>query len=275
MAKKLEIIWGILNKAEPFYYMLWKMMYAMPVWVRNGIEIAIILYVLHLSLSIVRQMVRFLCFGLEKLTGGIICGLQYLLILPFKWSGEKLKNNLAWMDENLNLAGAKLTEAMQKAQTFLKEKKFMKNKGRHLYVSAFIILFIAALIPRLAIIKSLNERYRTSFCIVQNQLDNFEQVLAPRINEYPEIFKEKSKDEEENTEEEVQEIYLELNQKGENGANIRKGPSLDDEIISVINSENKILYMNEKEDDGTRYWLKVQIDDKITGWLSGNLVQVK
>lgn len=176
------------------------------------------------------------------------------------------------IDDNLNSVGKKLREMIQYAKNLLKENKIMINKRKVEVI--FLVLFAAAILPEFQAVQSLNERYRTVFCIVQNKLDDFEHALTPKIDEYPELFKKKDKDE--NTGTDVQEIYLQLNEKGENGANIRVGPSLDDESITVINTDNSILYLGEKQYDGTRYWLKVQIDDgEIIGWLSGNLVEIK
>ena len=244
----------------------------MPIWIRYAIEIVLILLGFCLFLYIAKKIGCFLCFILQKILGGIISGIQYLLILPFKWSNDSVKSSLAGVDEKLNLAGNRLIEIMQRAQTWFKGKKIVISKRQRLIV--FVVLFIATILPEFQAIQSLNDRYRTIFCIAQNQVTKFERALTPRIDEYPELFKEK--DEEEDTEIVVQEIYLQLNQKGENGANVRRGPSLDDESIIVVNSENTILYLGEKQYDGTRYWLKVKIDDtEINGWLSGNLVQTK
>lgn len=50
-------------------------------------------------------------------------------------------------------------------------------------------------------------------------------------------------------------------------------PSLNAEIIGGVTGQTEIIYKNQWENDGERYWVKVCIpDDGIEGWLSGKLV---
>ena len=257
-----------MSKIELFYYMLWEIIYTVPIWVRYGIELAIILIGIYVLLHIFKRAGGCICFILKIGVRIGIYFIQYILTLRFRHANENKKNRLAGVDEGLNSWGRKLTEKMENAQRWFKEKKIVINKKRLLVV--YMVLLIATILPEFRIVQSLNEQYRTFFCMAQNQMEKFQQVLTPRINEYPELFKE-----EEGTEMASQEmIYLQLNEKGRNGANVRTGPSLDDESILVINSENTILYLGEVEYDGTRYWLKVRIDDNETvGWLCKNLVE--
>ena len=76
--------------------------------------------------------------------------------------------------------------------------------------------------------------------------------------------------------EEKELIYIQLNERGKRGANIRSETNLDHDnnIIGGVNAESEILYCNEWTYDGERYWIRVYIpDDDLEGWLSGNLIE--
>ena len=74
--------------------------------------------------------------------------------------------------------------------------------------------------------------------------------------------------------EEQMRIDIRLNERGKNGANIRQIPSLEGDIIVGVNDDSIILYQNEWENDGERYWIKIYLPDKqVSGWLSGKLIE--
>lgn len=260
----------MVNKAEDVYYMLWKILYGVPAWIRYAIEISVIIFVGCLFLHIVKRIGFLLCFILKKMLSEFILGMQSLLKLPFNYLNDGLKNKAARIDNKLNILGNIVVEVMEKGQAWFKKTKITVSKRQQMIF--FGILFIATILPEFKVIQSLNTPYRTVFCIAQNHITKFEHILTPKIDEYPELFKENNKKEE--TETAVGEIYLQLNDKGANGANVRKNPSLNAESIMVVNSKNKIIYLGEKQYDGRRYWLKVKVDNmENTGWLSENLVE--
>lgn len=268
---RLETTWTMVSKVEPFYYMLWKIMYELPKWVRYGIEIIILLMAVVLLFWLANRIVVILSYVLERGIGGIISGIQVLLILPDRWLDAERKEHLVRMDEELGVIGRSMVRAIQQVRLWLLDRANLNPavKRKWLMIS-FLILFVLALLPEIQIIKRMNESYQEPFCIVQAELMHIEELLTPRMDEYPELFATAE------VENEVEEIYLELNEKGKAGANIRIEPSLEADSIGIINSANKILYLGEKYYDGTRYWLKVEIDDGvIVGWLSEILVQQK
>ena len=69
-------------------------------------------------------------------------------------------------------------------------------------------------------------------------------------------------------------VYIQLNEKGKLGANIRQEPSLGAEVVGGVKGGSEILYQYQWEcDDDERYWIKVYIpSDEVEGWLSGKLV---
>lgn len=76
--------------------------------------------------------------------------------------------------------------------------------------------------------------------------------------------------------EEKEPIYIQLNELGKSGANIRSEPNLeyDNNIIGGVNAESEMRYCDEWTQDGKRYWVRVYVlDDDVEGWLSGNLVE--
>lgn len=173
------------------------------------------------------------------------------------------------MDDQLNLVGSRLVEVMQKTGRKMKEKKIITNQVWKWGIIIFVLLETLAIMPQSKMVQSFNPQYKSLFLFVQNQLNNIEDILTPEIERYPELYETK----EESTEEVETVNYLELNEKGKTGANIRKDPSLDADSVLVINADNTIQYLGERQFDGTRYWLKVQIDNGLAvGWLSENLV---
>lgn len=45
------------------------------------------------------------------------------------------------------------------------------------------------------------------------------------------------------------------------------------EVVGGVNETSEILYQQQFENDGERYWIKVYLpQDAVEGWLSGNLI---
>ena len=270
MEIKLEIIWMTESKIESLYYMLWKILNSLPIWIHYGIELAVLILGGCLALCVIRKMVRGGVYFLEKLLGYAIMSVKYLLSFPFDWKNDKLRVKLIRADEQLNLVGGKLENITHETRQRMKEKKIITKNGWKWFIIIFALLEILAIMPQSRMVQSFDPQYRNLFSFVQNQLNAMEGILTPEIKKYPELFDTK----EESTKKVEKAKYLELNEKGKSGANIRKGPSLDEDSIIVINADNEILYLGEKQFDGTRYWLKVQIDNGAAiGWLSKNLVE--
>lgn len=269
MESKLEIIWMTESKIELFYYMLWKILYSLPIWIRYGIELLVLLLCGCLALWAIKRIGYFGIFFFEKLFGYVISGVKYLISFPFDWKNDKLHIRLTRMDDQLNLVGSRLVEVMQKTGRKMKEKKIITNQVWKWGIIIFVLLETLAIMPQSKMVQSFNPQYKSLFLFVQNQLNNIEDILTPEIERYPELYETK----EESTEEVETVNYLELNEKGKTGANIRKDPSLDADSVLVINADNTIQYLGERQFDGTKYWLKVQIDNGLAvGWLSENLV---
>lgn len=91
------------------------------------------------------------------------------------------------------------------------------------------------------------------------------------VGNFEELEQEKGVDLKEKTS-----VYIQLNERGKRGSNIRSETDLDDDnnIIGGVNAESEILYFGEWIYDGERYWIRVRIpDDDVEGWLSGNLIE--
>lgn len=269
METKLEHIWMILNKVEPVYYMIWKLIYMWPDWVRYAVEVLLLFCGFCVCLRLIKQVIRIFFFVLEKLVIGIICGIQYILARLSECAA--FKYNLQQMDNRLNILGNYFVNKVREVQDWAQEKKLMPDKGRKIVITFFVILFFIMVLPEFQMMKSLDKQYQNLLCGVQNYVNIIEQKITPKINEYPDLFIEKEQEQEEKIE--ISEIRVQLNKNGKDGTNVRKGPSLDEESIMIVTTENMIIYLGERQYDGKRYWLKVKVDEEVMGWLSENLVE--
>ena len=138
-----------------------------------------------------------------------------------------------------------------------------------------IIVYIMAVFVDTPITKAVSSEYLTefqnfqSFCLkIESKVSGGVEIEVTPVTLINASVNEDGFDED---------IYIKLNDKGSNGANVRVSPSLDASIIGWVNSSSDIIYDNDFRFDGQRYWLWIKVDGEkiINGWISGNLVDGK
>lgn len=146
-------------------------------------------------------------------------------------------------------------------------------------ILGIIILYIAAVFVDLPLASHLQEEYLAEFANIKASFQKYEEAMSRGYEDYPPLFVKKEPEEEEEPAEAAAEeakipVYIQLNEKGKLGANIRQEPSLGAEVVGGVKGGSKILYQYQWEcDDDERYWIKVYIpSDEVEGWLSGKLV---
>jgi len=150
-----------------------------------------------------------------------------------------------------------------------------------LWLGIVIIYFLAVFVD-LPVSKFLSEYYLSELEDVKTFFQRFEVMLSEGHEQYPPLFVRAEPEKAEETMEEIVEpeeegpIYIQLNERGKNGSNIRSETDLDNDsnVVGGVNRDSQILYRNEWLYDGERYWIRVYVPDAdIEGWLSGNLVE--
>lgn len=153
---------------------------------------------------------------------------------------------------------------------------------RILLVVAAIVIYFLAVFVDLPFSGYVSEEYLSGAENCKTFFRQIETFFSKGCEQYPPLFV-KREDEEETVADketetepgETEPVYIQLNDEGKDGANIRSEPDLSDDgnIVSRVNENSQILYLQEWIYDGERYWLRVYdtIDD-VEGWLSGKLV---
>ena len=145
-----------------------------------------------------------------------------------------------------------------------------------------VIIYFGAVFVDLPVSMYLSEYYLSEFEDVKVFFQRFEVMLSKGYEQYPPLFVRVEQEKVEETMEEIVEpeeevlIYIQLNERGKNGSNIRSETDLgnDSNVIGGVNRNSQVLYRNEWIYDGERYWILVYVPDAdIEGWLSGNLVE--
>ncbi len=158
-------------------------------------------------------------------------------------------------------------------------KKRLILKG--VFVFAAIIIYFLAVFVDLPVAEHISEEYLSSADNIKSFFVQIETFLSNGYEQYPPLFAQKEEDEAAVVEEvssepeERESVFIQLNDKGKNGSNIRSEPDLSTEenIIGGVNKDSEILYEDEWTYDGERYWIRVYIPaDDIEGWLSGILI---
>lgn len=244
-----------------FYYGFWNNFYDLKWSIRYFFEIVILLIVLSILFKILRKI----CEGLHlkekliKVWVWIISELVYLVGQNKEWAikeDEKIKD---W-------GSRKLDENRTKGHA-------LRNL---LCVLLITLVYFGGIFVDLPISQRLEASYREDFVDFKYNVQGLERFLSKGYENYPPLFiketKASPKDDNKATEEEV--IYIRLNEEGKNGTNLRQEPSLDGVVVGGINGEVILIYQNQWQNDGERYWLKVYCaDEDIYGWISGKLVE--
>lgn len=151
---------------------------------------------------------------------------------------------------------------------------------RILLIIAAIVIYFLAVFVDLPFSGYVSEEYLSGAENCKAFFQQIETFVSKGCEQYPPLFVkredvETAVEEPETEPEETEPVYIQLNDEGKDGANIRSEPDLSDDgnVISRVNENSQILYLQEWIHDGERYWLRVYdtIDD-VEGWLSGKLV---
>ncbi len=217
----------------------------------------------------------------------------FFLVKFIRWVGKKLKfknilvKTWVWIvTEIVYLAGHDsewAIDANDKMIDWGKEvidgnrKKNSVILKRVICFGVVVVYFLAVFVD-LPFAKYLSGYYLEELEDVKSFFRKFEIMISKDYEKYPPLFV-KIVEEEEGAVailEDREPVYIQLNEDGKRGSNIRSETNLDNDnnIIGGVNANSEILYRDEWTHDGERYWIRVYISaDDVEGWLSGNLIE--
>ena len=170
--------------------------------------------------------------------------------------------------------------ALQKISEARRRKKTCFFFKIILILAVFIVYFLAVFVD-LPVAGYISDEYIRDMQNIKAFFQQIETSLSKGYEQYTPLFISPTEDEKVTVEdivsmpEEKEPIYIQLNEKGKSGSNIRSEADLssDKYIICSVNENSEILYRDEWFFDGKRYWLWVYVPaNGIEGWLSGQLV---
>lgn len=251
-----------------FYHIIWP--------VRFLIEGMIFLFIVFVLCRLLHKLIQKYgkVFRLNsyfvKTCAWVASEVVYLLGRNNSWAVETDNRIMDWKDKKLE---ENTEEIIGKKHTGLKRCAAI----------VIVIIYVAAVFVDLPLSKYIQEEYLAEFAGIKDFFQRYEEAMSMGYESFPPLFvksepeeaKEEAIAEIEEAEAEVQQpIYVQLNERGRNGANIRRDPSLDGEVVGGVNGESEILYQHQWDrDDEERYWIKIYIPaEGVEGWLSGKLV---
>lgn len=249
---------------KKYYYGLWQNIYMLSWKTRFMIELIIVLLLIYCAYGILKKL--HVIGGIKKalVSGIVFAGTECVFIMGKnkKWAEQADDKIVNWGNAILN--GEKKKHSLLKVVGFL--------------TVGFI--YFSAVFVDLPFADSVNEAYTEDLVNVKNFYMRAEKLLSNGYEAYPPLLNlEKRAEHSEMANAKVKEtekadFYLQLNERGINGSNVRQSPSLDSEILLEVKGGDDIIYQDEYSVDGEMHWLKVYIPhaDK-TGWISGNLVE--
>ena len=257
---------------KKYYLGAWQNLYGMSWPVRFFIELSILILAGILLVKLIRYVGRKLKIDiiLIKAWVWIVTEIIYLVGRDREWAITANNKMIDWGTETIN-GNRKKNSAILK---------------RVICLGVVVVYFLAVFVD-LTFAKRLSGYYLEELEGVKLFFRKYEIMISKDYEKYPPLFvktvaeEPKEKAEEETVEEAVviledrEPIYIQLNERGKRGSNIRSETNLDDNnnIIGGVNVKSEILYCDEWSHDGERYWIRVYIPaDDIEGWLSGNLV---
>lgn len=257
---------------KKMYFGAWQNFYHISWPIRFLIEGILFLLIVYALCKLVKKLVQALRLMPYLIKGcvWIVTEVVYFLGKDRPWAVETDNRVIEWGEKKL-IGG---TEG--KTGKAYKRIKFCVVLG-------VIILYIAAVFVDLPLSGHLQEEYLAEFADIKDFFRQYEEAMSKGYESYPPLFVKKEPEVPSETEEgpagvieEKEEIpvYIQLNERGQNGANVRREPSLDGEVIGGVNDRTEILYRYQWEcDDEERYWIKIYIpSEDVEGWLSGKLV---
>lgn len=250
-----------------YYYGAWQSFYEISWPLRFFFELAFFVIVLCLvlkGLRIVADKCK-LRIHLAKLWCVIVKEAVYIVGREQAWAVAMDNRMVDWLQKKTEGTASKRTHP----------------RRRILLVLAVIAIYFLAVFVDLPFSRYVSEEYLSGAENVKVFFRQIEAFCSQGCEQYPPLFV-KREDEETAAEEEpeaepeeTEPVYIQLNDEGKDGANIRSEPDLGDDgnIVSRVNGNSQILYLQECFYDGERYWLRVRdVIDNAEGWLSGKLV---
>lgn len=219
--------------------------------------------------KVVIRLASFFPYLLKK----IFRGIYLLLEAPVCWIHERVGSLFYEIDNGLCSIGEKTDTFLGRWYTNWKNP-VNNHIALSLVIYAILLIWICVSHDTEGIVaKSFNGQ--AVYLNVENRLMDWLEAhnLYGQPIEEAAVFEEPEK---EAAFEEKEPVYIQLNERGKRGSNIRSEIDLDndDNIIGGVNARSEILYCDEWTYDGERYWIRVYVpDDDVEGWLSGNLVE--
>ncbi|RKI87773.1 hypothetical protein D7V94_20350 [Parablautia intestinalis] len=240
--------------------------------IRAAILIALFIMIFWWILGkVIIRLASFFPCSLKSVFRGI-----YLLIeAPVCWIHERVGSSFYEIDNGLSGIGKKIDTFLERWYT-----KWKNTVKSHIVLSIVIYGILLVWICVSHNTEGIDENSfngQTVYLKVEDKLVDWLEVhnlYGQPIEEVADF--EESEQEEKVALEEKGPVYIQLNERGKRGSNIRSETNLDNDanIIGGVNAESEILYSDEWTHDGERYWIRVYIpDDDVEGWLSGNLIE--
>ncbi len=251
-----------------YYYGVWQSFYQLSWPIRFLFEIVFFVSLLCLALWGLRVFADKckLRIHLAKWWCIIVKETVYILGKDKKWAVAIDNRMIDWLQKKTEEAASKRHRPVL----------------RILLVIAAIVIYFLAVFVDLPFSGYVSEEYLSGAENCKAFFRQIETFFSKGCEQYPPLFvkredeEEMPADEEPETEPEEEEpVYIQLNDEGKDGANIRSEPDLGDDgnIVSRVNENSQILYLQEWTYDGERYWLRVyDMTEDTEGWLSGKLV---
>lgn len=258
---------------KKMYFGAWHNFYHLSWPVRFFVEGMIFLFLIFVLFRLLRRLIQkyrkvfplYSCF--IKLCAGISSEVVYILGRNRSWAVETDNKIIEWKYKKLE----------ENAETTAGKKH---TRLKCCAAIVILVIYIAAVFVDLPLSKYVQEEYLAEFAGIKIFFRQYEEAISRGYESYPPLIIERKPEEikEEEAAEAIekteQPIYVQLNERGKNGANVRRAPSLAGEVVGGVNGESEILYQHQWDcDDEERYWIKIYIPaDGVEGWLSGKLV---
>lgn len=251
-------------KIAHFYYGAWNNFYHLSWPWRFLIELLVSVLILKYVLRLIKNIVRKLRLDLVLIKSWVwfVTEVVYLIGRNRNWAVEIDNRMIEWGEKAVNHTDGKKSAALKKC----------------MFVIVIIVYFSAVLVD-LPFANGLEGYYLSGFTKIKLFCQKYEEMLSGDCEQYPPLFRKREPESDESAmaledlQNEIEPVYIQLNDQGRDGSNIRKEPSMNGAVVGGVNGTTEILYQQQFENDGERYWIKVYIPhDAVEGWLSGNLI---
>lgn len=248
-----------------YYYGAWQNFYHLSWPIRFFFELLVFLFLLMVVIKSLMIIVSKSGLRIYMITGivWIVKEIVYFLGRTRSWAIDADSRIIDWGEKRISDEDRKI---------------FVRLK---VYVCLGIAsIYLLAVFVDLPVSQNLEDYYLQELEKIKIFFQQGEHCLSLGYENYPPLFIEAEVKEtmtDNNLEEEpvIEEVvtYLKLNEKGQNGSNIRETPSLDGLVVGGVRENPDIIYQNQWEYDGERYWLKIYLpEEEMYGWISGKLI---